>query len=271
MKTADLSTWYETATHHLGRPPKIGLALGSGASFGVVHIGVLSVFHDFNIPIAYLSGCSSGAFVGVLYAGGVEGKALEKCGEEYGWLDTARFALPKMGLATNAQMRDYLLKRIGNTTFEKLRLPFYAVATNLKTGTLKTFHSGPVIPAIRASCAMPGIFSPIKINGELYCDGGILMKIPCTVLRDAGADFIIAVDLVHAQQKRSPKNIIEVIRRSADIAATVQVQTELESADLVIKPILPDLNKFGFNHNAIQIERGKQAAIDALSLWLKNK
>ncbi|MFQ5779460.1 MAG: patatin-like phospholipase family protein [Nitrospiria bacterium] len=251
----------------MGREPKVGLALGSGASFGVVHIGVLSVFHELKIPISYLSGCSSGAFVGALYAGGVEGKALEKCGVEYGWRDAGRLALPKMGLASNEQMSDYLLKRIGNITFEELRVPFYAVATNLRTGKLKVFHSGPVIPAIRASCALPGIFSPVRIKGELYCDGGILKKIPCSLLRNAGADLVIAVDLVHAQQKISPKNIFEVIRRAADISATIQVRTELQTADLVIKPDLPDLNKFGFNHNTIQIKRGKQATIDALSQW----
>ncbi len=265
--SSPLSTWFEETSRRLGHKPKIGLALGSGASFGVVHIGVLSVFHKLKIPISYLSGCSSGAFVGGLYAGGVEGKALEKCGMEYSWRDAGRLALPKMGLASNEHMSDYLLKRIGNTTFESLRLPFYAVATNLRTGTLKIFQSGPVIPAIRASCALPGIFSPVEIKGELYCDGGILMKIPCTVLRNAGADLVIAVDLVHAQQKISPKNIFEVIRRAADISATVQVQTELQTADLVIKPDLSDLNKFGFHHNTLQIERGKQATIDALNQW----
>ncbi len=263
----DLSDWVDNATRRLGRTPTIGLALGSGASFGVVHIGVLSVFHEYKIPISYLSGCSSGAFVGALYAGGVEGQALDKCGKEYGWLDAGRLALPKMGLASNAQMSDYLQKRIGDIGFEDLRLPFYAVATNLRTGLLKIFHSGPVIPGVRASCALPGIFSPVEIDGELYCDGGILMKIPCTVLRDAGADFIIAVDLVHAQQKIAPKNIFEVIRRAADIAATTQVRTELESADIVIEPRLPDLNKFGFNHNTIQIDRGKASAIEALQKW----
>lgn len=265
--SADLSTWVEDAMRRLGRMPKIGLALGSGASFGVVHIGVLSIFFEYKIPIHSLSGCSSGAFVGALYAGGVEGEALEKCGKEYRWLDAGRLAIPTMGLASNAQMSDYLLKRIGDIRFEALRLPFYAVATNLRTGLLKIFHEGPVIPAIRASCALPGIFTPVEIDGELYSDGGLLKKIPCTVLRDAGADFVIAVDLVHAQQKISPKNIFEVIRRAADIAATVQVQTELEAADLVIEPRLPDLNKFGFNHNTVQIERGKQAAIEALSKW----
>jgi len=264
---ADLTAWTEDLAKRLGREAKIGLALGSGASFGVVHIGVLSVFHEYNIPIRFLSGCSSGAFVGALYAGGVEGAVLEKCGKEYGWLDAGRLALPKMGLATNAQMEDYLRKRIGDIRFEGLRLPFYAVATNLRSGLLHCFHSGPLIPAIRASCALPGIFSPIEIEGELYCDGGILMKIPCTVLREAGADFVIAVDLVHAQQKITPTNIFEVIRRAADIAATVQVQTELKAADLVIEPRLPDLNKFGFNHNLVQMERGKQAAIEALQAW----
>src|SRR3970040_760506 len=91
--------------HRFGKKPKIGLALGSGAAWGVAHIGVLSVFQELNIPISYLSGSSSGSFVGALYAGGVQGKELETCGREYGWGDAGRLNyVPKMGLAPDVRM-----------------------------------------------------------------------------------------------------------------------------------------------------------------------
>src|SRR5438552_2658340 len=179
-----------------GKKPKIGLALGSGGARGIAHIGVLSVFQELNIPISYLSGTSSGSLVGALYASGIQGKELEACGIAYGWHDARKLNyVPRMGLASNIRMAAYLHKRIGNPTFKDLRIPFYVVATNLTTGRTKVFHDGPVIPAVRASCAIPGIFDPVEINGELYCDGGLLDRLPCDILREVGADLVIGVEL----------------------------------------------------------------------------
>jgi len=254
---------------HLGRKPKIGLALGSGASWGVAHIGVLSVFKELNIPISYLSGCSAGSFVGALYAGGLEGKELEDCGIKYGWREAGRLNyFPKMALATNERMASYLRKRIGNPDFKDLRLPFYVVATNLKTGQMRVFDEGPVVPAVRASCAMPGIYNPVEIDGELYCDGGVLDTIPCEILRKAGADLVIAVELRRTIGKR-PTNIFEVISRAFDIAVSCQVVSDEQASDLMIRPNVNDLNEYEFdlNQNHLLIERGKQAAHEQLKPW----
>jgi NTE family protein len=251
-----------------GRKPKIGLALGSGGTWGVAHIGVLSVFHELGIPIAYLSGCSSGAFVGALYAGGVEGAALEECGRRYNWRDAGRLTFPpKMGLASNQRMADYLKKRIGTPSFDQLRLPFFVVATNLLTGRSRVFHEGPVIPAVRASCAIPGVFEPVEIDGELYVDGGLLDRLPCEVLRTAGADVVVGVDLGRGVGARRPANISEVIGRAIDIVTTCQVEVDVKTADLLIRPQLTDLSEFGFDHNDALIARGREAALAQLTQW----
>lgn len=252
----------------LGRKPKIGLALGSGAAWGVAHIGVLSVIQELQIPISYLSGCSAGAFVGALYAGGVEGEALEACGRDYRWRDVGRFNyVPKMGLATNDRMTAYLQKRIGNPTFEELRLPLYIVATNLAAGQSRFFNKGPVIPAVRASCAIPGIFEPVEIDEELYCDGGLLNKVPCKILREAGADLVIGVDLSAPETMKPPDDIFEVINRALNIALFSQAAADCQSADLIIRPNLAGLSEFGFTQNKQLIERGKQAAYTELARW----
>jgi NTE family protein len=252
----------------LGRKPKIGLALGSGAAWGVAHIGVLSIFHDLQIPVAYLSGCSAGAFVGALYAGGVEGEALEACGRDYGWRDAGRLVIPpKMGLATNERMASYLYRKIGNPRFDQLRLPLYVVATNLSNGQEKIFHEGPVVPAVRASCAIPGIFEPVEIDGELYCDGGLIDRLPCEVLRQAGADVVIGVKLGRGEGPQRPANITEVISRSIEIVTNCQADTDVKTADLLIRPQLDDLSEFGFYHNTVLIERGRDAALTQLMQW----
>lgn len=250
-----------------GKKPKIGLALGSGASWGVAHIGVLSVFQELNIPISYLSGSSAGSFVGALYAGGVQGEDLQACGREYGWRDAGKLNyVPKMGLATNSRMSSYLQKRIGNPSFKDLSLPFYVVATNLTTGQLKVFNEGPVIPAVRASCAIPGIFEPVEIDGELYCDGGVLDRLPCDILRKVGADLVIGVELTTPLVKK-PTDIFEVINRAFDIARLCQIKADFKEADLIIRPNVDGLNEFAFNRNGTLIERGRQAAFDQLKQW----
>jgi NTE family protein len=252
----------------LGRKPKIGLALGSGGAWGVAHIGVLSVFHQLEIPITYLSGCSAGAFVGALYAGGVEGETLEECGRRYGWRDAGRLLWPpKLGLATNERMADYLKKRIGAPRFDQLRLPFYVVATNLSTGQKRIFQEGPVIPAVQASCAIPGVFEPVEIDGALYCDGGLVDRLPCEVLREAGADVVIAVDLGRGENVRRPRHIPEVISRAFDIVTALQESADAKSADLLIRPSLVGMSEFAFRDNVVLMERGREAALTQLTHW----
>lgn len=260
--------WIQDWIGRAGRRPKIGLALGSGASWGVAHIGVLSVFQELDIPISFLAGSSSGAFVGALYAGGVEGDPLLTCGRDYRWRDAGRLNyVPRMGLATNDRMVSYLQKRIGQPRFEELRIPLHVTATNLATGQLTYFHRGPVIPAVRASCAIPGIFAPVEIDGDLYCDGGILNKIPCNVLRDAGADVVIAVQLISTQKSKPPTNIFEVINRAFSIALFRQVDYDCQAADLILQPDVNGIYEFGFDQNDALLERGRRAAFDQLGQW----
>jgi NTE family protein len=252
----------------LGHKPKIGVALGTGGAWGVAHIGVLSVLQELEIPIAFLSGCSAGAFVGALYAGGVEGAVLNACGLNYGWRDAGRLRLPpKMGLATNERMAGYLKKRIGEPRFDQLRVPFYVVSTNLSTGEKKYFHDGPVIPAVRASCAIPGIFEPVEIEGELYCDGGLVDRLPCDVLRAAGADVVIGVELGRNESAWRPHNISEVIGRTIDIMTARQAEDSVKSADLLIRPSLVGMSEFGFDKNEALMARGREAALTQLSHW----
>jgi NTE family protein len=259
---------FQELTGRLERKPRVGLALGSGSAWGVAHIGVLSVLSEMGIEIDYLSGSSAGAFVGALCAGGVCGEDLEECGRKYSWRDAGRISyIPRMGLATNERMAEYLRRLIGKPNFEDLKLPFYVTATNLNTGKLEIFNRGPVIPAVRASCAIPGIFAPIEIAEQLYCDGGLLSNLPCKVLRDAGADFVIGVQLGTHPRTQKLESIFEVITRALEIALYGENAREIEAADLLIQPRVNDLNEFGFDQNDILIERGKQAAYQQLRDW----
>jgi NTE family protein len=259
---------FQELTGRLERKPRIGLALGSGSAWGVAHIGVLSVLKELGIEISFLSGSSAGSFVGALCAGGVCGEDLEECGRKYRWRDAGRISvLPKMGLASNERMADYLHKQIGNPNFEDLKVPFFVTATNLNTGKLVIFDKGPVIPAVQASCAIPGIFAPVRIGGQLYCDGGVLNILPCNILRKAGADFVIGVQLGKHPRTNKLESVFEVITRALEIALYGENPIRIEPADLLIEPRVNELNEFGFDQNDILIERGKQAAYEQLKDW----
>lgn len=264
------SLWKQVADKfsRTGRKPRIGLALGSGGVWGVAHVGVLSFLEEKGIPVDFLSGSSAGAFVGALYAGGIRGRDLEASGRDYRWRNAGRISYPpKMGLATNERMGEYLKSKIGNPNFEDLKVPFYVVATNLNAGTLRVFNSGPVIPAVRASCAIPGIFAPVRLDGEWYCDGGLLNPLPCGVLREAGADFVIGVGLGPHKRWEHPKNIFSVVLRAMDVSVMNNTRPEAREADLMILPDLGGLDEFAFDQNDALIEQGRAAAERELSGW----
>lgn len=246
-------------------PVRIGVALGSGAAWGVAHVGVLKVLDEIGVPISLMSGSSAGSLVGALYAAGIRGEELVRHGKTYGWRDAGRLNyFPRISLATNEKMIAYLRNRIGSPNFSDLKIPFYVVATNLNTGQLRVFNEGSVLQVVQASCALPGIFAPVEIEGELYCDGGVLNKVPCRVLREAGADFVIGVELGNGDRYNKPENIYDVIVRALEIAMRDRVQHELDAADLVIRPDSAGVKAFDFDRNEFLIRQGERAAREAI-------
>ena len=178
---------------------RVGLALGSGSARGWAHIGVIRALAEAGIRVDYVAGTSVGAVVGAAYASG-EIDTLEEVVLQLDWKQIVYFfdvVLPKSGLIDGKKVSVFIGNNVKKINIEDLPFPFCAVSTDLNTGDEVAIQDGDIIEAVRASISVPGIFTPVKKNGTILVDGGLVNPVPVSVARKMGADFVIAVDLNH--------------------------------------------------------------------------
>ena len=179
-------------------PRRLGLALGGGGGKGGAHLGVLAVLEELDVPIDVIAGTSVGAAVGVLYAAGFPLDQLERIFHAFALRRIATRDPTRMGLL-GARKREALLRELlGDRTFADLRIPCAVTATDLVSGRVVVITEGPLVPAIMASTAIPGIFPPVVRGAELLVDGGVLNNVPVDVAEALGAQRVIAVQLADA-------------------------------------------------------------------------
>lgn len=178
---------------------KIGLALGGGSAKGCAHLGVFQYLEENTIQAQMVSGTSIGSFAGAVYAAGKHKELLE-FSKTITWqmiVQHLDLAFPRQGIMSGKRLEKFLKKFLPYQNIEDLPIPFYAIATDISTGEEIILDKGPLIPAIRASISLPVIFTPIEKEGRLLADGGLVNPLPINVLRNKGAEKIIAVDLNH--------------------------------------------------------------------------
>lgn len=197
----------------VSRPGRIGLALSGGAVRGAAHVGVLQILEREGIYPDIIAGTSVGAIVGAAAAAGISASSLSEIFRTTRWPRLARLSIRgRYSLFDTKQMERIFYERIGVKSFEELKRPFAAVACDILTGERIVFSSGDLAKAVRASSAVPGIFPPLEDRGRLLVDGCVVDNLPVDVVRDLGADYVIAVDLIPPPSgRRKPKNILELI------------------------------------------------------------
>jgi NTE family protein len=163
----------------------------------MAHVGVIRVLEREGIPIDCLAGTSAGALVGAVYAAGRSAHELLEMALQIRWRDIARLVWPRQGLFSFDRLESYLIQILGDLTFAQLDLPYAAVTADLTTGQQVVLKEGQLAPAVRASCSVPGLATPVEIDGCHLVDGGIVNNLPISVVRDLGADLVIAVGLGH--------------------------------------------------------------------------
>lgn len=204
--------------------PKIGLALGSGSARGLAHVGVIRAIEDVGIKIDYIAGTSMGALIGAVHAAGKLGE-LETTFLGFDWKKTVSFfdvVLPRSGLLDGAKVSALVRSHIHADGIETLPVAFAAVASDLISGKEVVIRTGDIIEAVRASISVPGIFTPVRRNGQLLVDGGLTNPVPTSVVRTMGADFIIAVDLNH--QIVNGKNLKPLLPTAANATSDPQLR-----------------------------------------------
>jgi NTE family protein len=246
------------------KPAKIAVVLGAGASKGFAHIGVLKVLESSNIPVHMIVGTSAGSFVGSLYAYGFTAFELQKLSFSLEKNDIIDLTVPDKGFVKGEKIETYINTILRETPMEKLRIPFYAVATDIQNGREVIFGSGNTGTAVRASCSIPGIFIPPVISGRMYVDGGVVSPVAVDAARRLGADVVIAVDLSGDSDSSLPKGTIEVILQSISIMYTKLSAAQLAKADIVITPKVGYLGSADFTKRHEAVLEGEKAALIAL-------
>lgn len=189
---------------------KIGIALGSGSARGLAHIGALRAIEECGIKIDLVAGSSIGALVGAVYAEG-QLAALESSFKAFDWkklISLLDLVQPKSGLMDGKRVMEFVSSHLVTNEIGALPLPFRAVATDILTAEEILISEGDVANAIRASIAVPGIFTPVYDAGRILVDGGLVNPVPVSAVRTMGADFVIAIDLNHeAPFSKSKKSL----------------------------------------------------------------
>jgi NTE family protein len=182
---------------HLPHTGGIALALGGGVAKGWAHIGVMRAFEEAKIPISMIAGTSIGALVGGCYLAG-KLDALEDFARSLTWTGVLRFmdfTFSGAGLISGMRLAARMAEHLDGATIESLPAPFVSVCTDIRSGHEIWLHDGPMISAIRASYALPGVFAPVEHNGRMLVDGALVNPVPVSACRAYEPDIVIAVNL----------------------------------------------------------------------------
>jgi NTE family protein len=250
------------------RPPRVALVLGGGGARGFAHVGVLRVLEEARVPVELIVGTSVGSVVGALYAAGANGPALERMAADLDRDDLFDFSLaPALfgaGLASGKRLEAFVRERAGTTTFDALRVPLAAVATDLETGAPVVLTSGDVARAVRASSAIPGVFEPVELDGRLLVDGALAHNLPVGVARALGADVVVAVDVSALPGDVRPRNFVEVFLRAVNLVMHAEVEEARRDADVLLEPAVGGVGFIDFDRKGEVMAAGAVAARAAL-------
>ncbi len=250
------------------------MALGGGAARGLAHIGVLEVLEKEGIPVDMIAGTSAGAAIGALYAQGKPASQIKDLAINIGWkqfFSLVDLALPRSGFVGGTKIKNLLKSIIGDINFSDLSIPLACVATDIRTGEEVVINDGSVLEGVRASISIPVIFSAVRWQDRYLVDGGLVNPVPVKTVREMGADFIIAVNVIpdmgdrtqRAKESKQP-GMFHVMLQSIYIATYSLVRSSLEGADIVIEPELTNIGYGNFRRIRDCIAQGELAAQDLI-------
>ncbi len=240
---------------------KIGLALSGGAARGIAHIGVLQYLEERKVKPYCLAGTSAGSIVGALYCSGKTVDDLKKIASTISWKDLVKFSFPQKGIIDSSRLLRIIKDHIGEITFAELKIPLIINAVDLLSGEEVIIEDGIVAEAVQASCAIPGIFTPVKRDKYLLVDGGLLDNVPAAHMKGRNIDHIISVN-VGAQRplNKEPGNIFEILIQSYDVILRHRDMPAYEYTDTLVEPELGDIAFHDTSNIDILIDRGYKAA-----------
>lgn len=293
-----IATILMLATHTLSQErPKIGLALSGGGAKGFCHIGVLKVLEEIRMPIDYITGTSMGSIIGGLYAIGYSAEDLDDLALNTDWASLFSDKVERRSLTMEQKMWDgryvatlalkggkirlpsglisgqkitRLLNRLTLPAqhirdFRDFPIPFTCVATNIVTGEAVVLDEGYLSDALRASMAIPTVFTPIKMNDTLMVDGGLVRNLPAEDAINMGADIVIGVDVGAPLLKEEQiSSFMSIIDQTTSFQIVASTKEQREYCDYLIVPDMGEFSTFDFDQAAFFIQQGEAAAREML-------
>jgi len=233
------------------KPYKNGFALSGGGIKGLCHAGVLKALEEKNIFPDIISGVSAGAVVGALYADGFTPDEIATLFEDISFRKMTKFRIPEGGLFRIDAFEDLMFRTLRAKTFEELRIPLRIVATDLDHGQSAIFEKGNLIDAIIASCSVPVLFTPKKINGIHYVDGGVLKNFPVSVIRD-DCSKVIGINASPMVADEYKLSLMNVASRTYHFMFKANILADKEMCDLLIEPV--DMG----NYDTFDVDKGRE-------------
>ena len=246
---------------------KIGIALSGGAARGFAHLGVLKVLAEHGIPIDCIAGTSAGSFAGAAYASGLSVAEIVEMSKKISWLRMSGFSYSPKGLLSNARMGAFISQNFPHKNLEDLPISFAAVACDLETGKeVYLKDAGDLATAIRASCAIPGIFAPIEHEGRLLIDGGLVANVPTKAVRRLGAEIVIAVDVLAsgATYWGKPSTLLGIFFQSTMMLLRAATKAHHYRADVDIVPQIAHLRPDEIGKMDEFVRAGEAAALEKI-------
>ena len=247
------------------RPPRIGLALGGGAARGFAHIGVIQVLEENGIKVDYVAGTSAGSLVAALYASGKNGVALAAMADNMDESAFTDWAFPGRGLIRGEALARFVRDNTGGRSIEQMRVPLGIVATDLDSGQPILFQIGDPGAAVRASSAVPAVFTPVRIGSREYVDGGLVSPVPVRFAKQMGAELVIAVDISAIPDGNPTGDPMRMLLQTFAIMGRSINTFELREADVVMRPKLAGVSGADFSARKRSIQAGRDVATAMLT------
>lgn len=250
---------------------RLGIALSGGGARGFAHVGALKAIEEAGLKPDIIAGVSAGSIAGVLYAAGIPLDGILPLFENAGFTDFCSLSIRDGGgLFKLPGLKKFMVKHAGVDRLENLKIPTYIGVTDFDHGKPAVFSEGPLGEIVMASCSIPIVFQPVKINGTYYVDGGVLRNLPAWAIRDK-CERLIGVNCSPLTPHRYKHSIMDIAMRSYNLMAKSNQNIDMEMCDLVIQT--PDLASYQvFNLKDIKkvYLSGYAAAHKAIKEWLKS-
>ncbi len=242
----------------------LGFALGAGGACGVAHVGFLRAMEEAGIVPDYIAGCSMGSIVGAAYAWGMTIDDIQKAVYKLRMRHLVRPTFYRGGFFSSKKIQKILRRYLGEPSFSDLKIPFRCIAVDLLSQKVVTLSEGNVNECVAASSCIPMVFRPVKREGQLLVDGGVLTRVPYKEVKDMGADVVVAVDVLGWRPcRKTNPSTVGVLLGIMDITDNIRTRGNREQDgefyDVWVEPELGEMSQYAFKNFALAYERGYEA------------